>query len=99
MERERQRCEGKQADLDAQSTSNVALQKELLEAQHRVNNRDADVRRLEDSLAALKETMGAEYAAKARDHDLARDRIEELSRACSQSNQQLSDKIGELDVV
>lgn len=81
MERERQRCEGKQADLEVQNASNVALRKELLDEQNRVNSCELDIRRLESSLASLKDSMGAEYAAKSRDYDHFKSANEELSRA------------------
>ena len=58
LERERQRADTNQNDLDSQSTINNGLRRDLMEEQRRVKSRESDIQNLELSLNHLKDSMG-----------------------------------------
>ena len=78
LERERQRADTNQNDLDSQSTINNGLRRDLMEEQRRVKSRESDIQNLELSLNHLKDSMGQEFAAKSRDFDNLRKAFDEL---------------------
>ena len=80
LERERQRADTNQNDLDSQSTINNALRRDLLEEQRRVKSRESDIQNLELSLNHLKDSMGQEFAAKSRDFENLKKAFDELQQ-------------------
>ena len=62
-----------------------------------MNQRDQDIRALESSLTSLKESMGAEYAAKSRDFDSVKRAYEDLSRQHDIVQESLKVRNDELD--
>lgn len=78
LERERQRADQNQNDLDSQSTINNGLRRDLMEEQRRVKSRESDIQNLELSLNHLKDSMGQEFAAKSRDFDNLKKAFDEL---------------------
>ena len=58
LERERQRADTNQNDLESQNTINNGLRRDLMEEQRRVKSRESDIQNLELSLNHLKDSMG-----------------------------------------
>ena len=97
LERERQRGDACQHELDAQTSINTALRNDLAEEQRRVTNREQDIQNLELALNQLKESMGQEFAAKSRDFENLKRAYDDLLRGNEAANNTLHARNDELD--